>query len=275
MTALPEYEVLAIQYATVQRRPAENFLIADLHEGSMPMSYCVWLIRGGGRTILVDTGFNAEAAVQRRRDFIRCPTEGLRDLGITPQDVDDIIITHLHYDHAGNAILFPKAQFHLQEKEMQAATGPDMRHKLCRHAYEVEDVVHMVRQNFRERVRFVNGDSAVAPGISLHLVGGHTRGLQIVRVHTARGWVVLASDAVHYYDNVVKAMPFPGVVDVPALIEAGERCLSLADSGDHVVPGHDPLVFDLFPAHPTVPGVVVLSAAPLRPSPLAEMAAPI
>lgn len=275
MTTLPEYEVLAIQYASVQRRPSENFLIPDLHEGGMPMAYFVWLIRGNGRTILVDTGFNRDAAAQRRRDFIRCPTESLAALGVAPGDVSDIIITHLHYDHAGNAPLFPNARFHLQEQEMQGATGPDMRHKVCRHAYEVEDVVHMVRQNFRERVRFVNGDAPVAPGISLHLVGGHTRGLQIVRVNTAQGWLVLASDAVHYYANVVKAMPFPGVVDVPALIEAGERALSLADHGDLVIPGHDPLVLDLFPPHPVVSGVVTLSAPPTRPTPLAGLVAPL
>lgn len=273
MTTPPDYQVLAIRYATVSRRPSENFLIPDLHEGAMPMDYFVWLIRGAGRTILVDTGFNREAAAQRRRDFIRCPTEGLRELGVAPEDVTDIIITHLHYDHAGNAPLFPNARFHLQAREMQAATGPDMRHKVCRHAYEVEDVVHMVRQNFRERVRFVDGDAQVAPGVTLHLVGGHTRGLQIVRVSTARGWLVLASDAVHYYANVVKAMPFPGVVDVPALIEAGERALVLASHGDMVIPGHDPLVLDLFPAHPTVSGVADVGAPPLRPTPLADLTA--
>lgn len=271
MSDLPDYQVHAIQYASVQRRPSENFLIPDLHEGAMPMAYFVWLIRGAGRTILVDTGFNRDAAESRRRDFIRCPTEGLRALGVKPEDIDDVIITHLHYDHAGNAPLFPNARFHLQEKEMQAATGPDMRHKVCRHAYEVEDVVHMVRQNFRERVCFLNGDRDFAPGISLHLVGGHTRGLQIVRVHTARGWLVLASDAAHYYANVVEAMPFPGLVDVAALIEAGERALALAGHGDLVVPGHDPLVLDLFPPHPEVPGVVDVSAPPLRPTPLAGL----
>ena len=74
--------------------------------------------------------------------------------------------------------------------------------KPLRHAYSVRDVELMVRRLYNDEIAFHDGDSRIAPGIELIHVGGHTMGLQAVRVHTARGWVVLASDASHYYDNI-------------------------------------------------------------------------
>lgn len=265
---LPEFRVHAIQYASVARDPSMNFIGGDLHDGPLSMDYFVWLIEDGRRNILVDTGFGRRAAEQRGREYHRCPTEALEALGIVPADISDVIITHLHYDHAGNARLFPNARFHLQEAEMTHVTGKAMRHPVCRHPYDVEDVVYLVRENFNERVVFVDGDHEIVEGITVHLVGGHTPGMQVVRVRTKCGWLVLASDAAHYYDNLTKRRPFPIMVDLPGTLEAGERLLSLADHSDLVIPGHDPLVTELFPAHPSVAGVFELSGGPLRPGPL-------
>ena len=111
---LPTYEVYALRYATVDRKRRENFIATpDPHEGAMPMDYYVWLIRNGERVVLVDTGFNADAAEGEGRTFLRCPVDALTVLGIAPSTVRDVIITHLHYDHAGN-VLLPKARLHLQ-----------------------------------------------------------------------------------------------------------------------------------------------------------------
>ena len=112
---LPSYAVYALRYATVARRPHENFIAADPHDGPGTMDYFVWAIVGEGETFVVDTGFGAAAAAQRRRTLLRCPTEALRSLGIDAGSVRDVVITHLHYDHAGNLAKFPAARFHLQE----------------------------------------------------------------------------------------------------------------------------------------------------------------
>jgi glyoxylase-like metal-dependent hydrolase (beta-lactamase superfamily II) len=245
---VPFYEVFAIRYATVDRRAADNFLAKDVHDGPMPMDYFVWALKGSdGSAFVVDTGFNAAAAEKRRRHFLCCPTAGLEAIGLERHAVRDVVITHLHYDHAGNLDLFPNATFHLQDAEMAYATGRHMAHGIFNHAYEIEDVLLMVRRVYAGRVRFHCGDADLAPGISLHRIGGHTDGLQAVRVHTERGWVVLASDASHYYANMRQKSPFPIVHDIGAMMEGYRRLEALASSPDHIVPGHDPAVLRLYP----------------------------
>src|SRR5690348_586994 len=121
-----QYEVYALKYAHHERRAAENFIGGDPHDGPMPLDYFVWLIRGEGRELLVDTGFSRAMAARRGREHLRCPAEGLRLLGADAARIRDVVITHLHYDHVGNFELFPAATFHLQEREMGYATGKYM-----------------------------------------------------------------------------------------------------------------------------------------------------
>jgi glyoxylase-like metal-dependent hydrolase (beta-lactamase superfamily II) len=242
------YEVYAIKYAHHARRASENFIGGDPHDGPMPLDYFVWLIRGEGREIVVDTGFSAAMAAKRGRDHIRCPTEGLRLLGTDSKSVRDVIITHLHYDHVGNFDLFPAATLHLQDLEMRYATGRYMAHECFRGAYEVEDIVGMVRRVYENRVRFHDGDAEIAPGVSVHLIGGHTMGMQAVRVATRRGAVVLASDASHFYANMGETRPFPIVWSVADMVEGYGRLRALAESTGHIIPGHDPLVLERYPA---------------------------
>jgi glyoxylase-like metal-dependent hydrolase (beta-lactamase superfamily II) len=254
---LPEYEVYAVKYAHHMRRAAENFIGGDPHDGPMPLDYFVWLIRGGGREVVVDTGFSAAMGRKRGREHLRCPTEGLRLLGCDASKVQDVVISHLHYDHVGNFDLFPAATLHLQDGEMHYATGRHMAEKKHSFAYEVEEVVGMVRRVYENRVRFHNGDEEIAPGISLHLIGGHTMGMQAVRVATRRGWVVLASDASHFYANMEQTRPFPIVYSVDDMVAGYDKLRSLAASPGHVIPGHDPLVMQRYPAVKGLEGVVV------------------
>jgi glyoxylase-like metal-dependent hydrolase (beta-lactamase superfamily II) len=244
----PAYEIYAIKYAHHERTASQNFLGGDPHDGPMPLDYFVWLVRGEGRDLLVDTGFNAAAAARRQRQLLRPVEQALSLMGVGPEAVRDVVITHLHYDHVGNFDLFPRATFHLQDLEMQFATGRCMCHEPMRHAFDVEDVVGMVRNVYAGRVRFHAGDAQLAPGISVHLIGGHTMGLQVVRVATRRGHVVLASDASHYYANMGEGRPFPIVYNVADMMEGWGKLLALADSAAHVIPGHDPLVLERYPA---------------------------
>ena len=244
----PAYEIYAIKYAHHERTASQNFLGGDPHDGPMPLDYFVWLVRGEGRELLVDTGFNAAAAARRQRQLLRPVEQGLSLMGVEPGAVRDVVITHLHYDHVGNFDLFPRATFHLQDLEMQFATGRCMCHEPMRHAFDVEDVVGMVRTVYAGRVRFHAGDAQLAPGISVHLIGGHTMGLQVVRVATRRGHVVLASDASHYYANMGEGRPFPIVYNVADMMEGWGKLLALADCAAHVIPGHDPLVLERYPA---------------------------
>jgi glyoxylase-like metal-dependent hydrolase (beta-lactamase superfamily II) len=247
------YEVYAIRYATVARKSAENFIGGDPHEQGARMDYFVWLARNARRTFVIDTGFNAAAARKRKREFLRSPVDGLKLLGVDASEVEDVIITHLHYDHVGNFDLFPKARFHLQDREMAYATGRFMAIEHFAHAYEADEVVAMVREVYGGRVEFHDGDSTIAPGFSIHHIGGHTAGLQAVRVWTRVGWLVLASDASHYYANMNERRPFPIVANVTEMADGWRKLHELADAHRYVIPGHDPLVMQRYqasdPAH--------------------------
>lgn len=262
---LPDYEVYAVRYATVERRRSENFMAHDPHDGPMPMDYFVWVVRHADRVWLVDTGFNEKAAAQRAREFLRCPITALSSLGISPEHVSDVILTHLHYDHAGNVDRLPNARLHIQEAEMHYAVGRHMCFGLLRHPYAADDVVEVVRGVHANRVHFYDGDAQLAPGLHLVRVGGHTQGLQAVRVHTARGWLVLASDASHFYDNVSNESPFPIVFHVGEMLEGYRKLLTLADTFEHhFIPGHDPAVMSRFPAVDASGNeIVALHAAPV------------
>jgi glyoxylase-like metal-dependent hydrolase (beta-lactamase superfamily II) len=154
----------------------------------------------------------------------------------------------MHYDHCGNDELFPDATYHLQDQEMDYATGRCMCHREISKAFEADDVARMVHRVFAGRVRFHDGHSELAPGVSLHHIGGHTKGLQAVRVATARGNVVLASDASHFYAHMEQNRVFPIIYNVADMLEGYKTLRKLASSPRHVIPGHDPLVLDRYPA---------------------------
>jgi glyoxylase-like metal-dependent hydrolase (beta-lactamase superfamily II) len=258
------YELYAVRYATAMRRQADVFIGADLHDSTVPMDYFVWLARNELHTVVIDTGFDAAAALRRGRQLLREPGEGLKQLGVDCAEVKHVIITHLHYDHAGNLPLFPRATFHVQDREMAYATGRHMAHSFFSHAYELEGVLSMVRLVYGARVRFHDGDAEIVDGITVHHVGGHTLGLQVVRVWTRIGWVVLASDATHYLANMTSGRPFPIVADVTQMFAGWERLQQLATRPQYIIPGHDPAVMQRYrEPSPELRGVAVrLDAEP-------------
>jgi glyoxylase-like metal-dependent hydrolase (beta-lactamase superfamily II) len=243
------YEILALKYAELTtRRRFESFVAADDHDGPHPIDYFVWVIRNADRTIVVDTGFDAAEGAKRGRKVDRAPAAALEQIGVAAGSVEQVVVTHLHYDHAGTLGAFPKARFHLQEAEMAYATGPCMCHNFLRYPFTVEHVCDMVRNVYSGRVAFHDGDAEVAPGVTVHKIGGHSRGLQCVRVATATGPVVLASDCSHYYENFEQGKVFPITIDIADVLDGYVRLQALAGSPRRVVPGHDPLVLKRYPA---------------------------
>ena len=189
--ALPEYEIHAIRYATRDALRRDHFIGGDPHESPMPMDYFVWVITGPAGAFVLDLGFTEEMAKTRKRQFLRCPIDSLKLVGVDARDVKDVIVSHMHYDHVGNFHKFPNARFHLQAREMAYATGKYIRYPKIGHSYHVDDVVGMVRLNFKGKVELHEGTVELAPGITLHPAPGHADGLQVARVRTKRGWVRL------------------------------------------------------------------------------------
>lgn len=274
MSTPEQYEIYAIRYATSgpQRMRFHNCLFChpgDVHDALMPMDFFVWVVKNANRTVVVDTGSRDWKCRQRGHEFIRCPTEGLQALGLDPAKVDDVIVTHMHWDHAGNIDKFTNAKVHLQTAEMRNVTGQDMADPTINSYFLVDDVCTVVKRLFEGDVLFHEKTHEIAPGLTLHEVGGHSAGMQVVRVYTQRGWVVLASDATHFYTNYLDRNPFPVLFNFQDTIKGWDRCLELADSPDHVVPGHDPLVLARYPSVPGELGreVVRLDVDPILPMP--------
>ena len=180
--------------------------------------------------------------------------------------MEDVILTHMHYDHVGNFHKFPKARFHLQEPEIHYAVGRYMRHQHLARPFEPDDVCGIVRLNFDGRVTYHNGPADVLPGISIVPTGGHSAGLQFVKVNTRRGVVVLASDVSHFYENMDDYRPFAVGLHVGEMLDAFDALRAHAASPELIVPGHDPLVMRRYPAvSPQLEGIAVrLDVAPAQ-----------
>ena len=252
------YEILAIKYARhAQRSRAANFLWPDDHESQQPLDFYVWVIRNDKRTILVDTGYDSAEGLRRERPIEIEPVEALERIGIGAANLETVIVSHLHFDHAGTLDRFPAARFHVQQSEVAYATGPCMCEDILKKPYTADHVCSLVKKIYSGRVAFHDGDGQVAPGITVHAVPGHTRGLQCVRVETGSGPVVLASDATHYYENFERRQPFAVTVDVAETLRSYTRLEELAASRAHIIPGHDPLVLERYPAlNPQTRGTV-------------------
>ena len=242
------HEIFAVRYGRHERKKTENYVGGDPHDTIEALEYFVWAITGPQGTYIVDTGFDAAMAKKRKRVIDRPIGEGLTALGVRPDSVKDVIVSHLHYDHTGNYDLFPNARYHVQDTEMAYATGRCMCHPHQRIPFEEEDVVAMVRKVFAGRVCFHDGEDQIAPGITVHKIGGHSKGLQCVRVKTGRGMVVIGSDASHLYSHFEGGRVFPLTYNVGDVLEGYATMKRLASSIDHIIPGHDPLVMARYPA---------------------------
>lgn len=244
------FEVFAIRYAHHGDwpRPAQFLEPAGGGGESMAMDFYCWVAVGPKATFIIDTGCDADEAGRRGHDYLRSPIETLSALGVDVAAATDLILTHLHYDHVGNLAHFPAATMHLQEQEIDFATGPYMSERKYSLAYCPEHVGAVIGAVEGGRVRLYDGDADLAPGLSIHRVGGHTSGMQVVRVLTRRGWVVIASDAIHYYEELERGVPWTNAVDLGDMLAAHATLRGLADSEDHIVAAHDPRVLGLYPA---------------------------
>ena len=246
----PTYSIEAIRYATVPAFPLSGLVMGAPETGKIDIAMVVWLIRGGGKAILFDTGFHREKWMKQFTvaDYVR-PDEAVRAAGVPPEDVTDIVISHAHWDHMGGIDLFPRATVWIQKDEFAYYTGaawqPGGRHG----GIDPEDVAALVRSNTEGRLRLVDGDDVeLLPGVRAYTGARHTFASQYIRVDGEAPFV-LASDNCYLYRNLethaASATFTPE--DRDANLRAQERMVVLAGGRERVVPGHDPLQFARYP----------------------------
>lgn len=252
-------EVYAIRYARRDASAREHFYRGgEVDDRAMAMDYYIWVVRSGRNTVVLDTGFTAATAAERGRDYVASPVETLRALGIEPDEVDHLVLSHLHYDHTGHIDAFPNARIVVQEREVAFWTGPHAALGEYPLLASVGDIADLLAANQQGRVAWVDGDGEVVAGISVHLVGGHTPGSQVVRVETGGDPVVLAADASHFLANVEGERPYAIVTHLPDMYLAFRRLRELASPGATIIPGHDPEVMRRYAApDPALEGVTV------------------
>lgn len=266
----PLYEVVIARYGTRVGRRAEMFLNYHSYgepDGDMRMDYFVWIVRNDQRTILVDTGYAPPVGQARGRTLLTCPEDVYSALGVRASMAPLIAVTHAHYDHIGNIGLFPDSQLVISQREFQFWAGPYAGRDLFRDSVEDAELRSLRDAGRDGRVRLISGAEAIAPGIEMVDIGGHTPGQSVVKVPTPAGPVLLASDAVHFYEELDRDRPFSVVANLAEMYQALDRIRAMLRSGEvrHVVAGHDPAVFSrLGKAGQQVSGNVLVIGGPGR-----------
>lgn len=214
----------------------------DCHD-LWPIDYYTWVIVKGGVPYLFDAGFTPEEAERRgARHYLGSPLELLAQLGFSPDEVPVLVLSHLHYDHTGYIDAFPCARVLVQRREVEFWEGPYAMRGAYKHLRPDEDMRTLRQLIDRGQVELLGGDAEVIPGVTVHLLGGHTAGTQVVKVATARGPIVLASDASHFYANVEEDRPYGAVHQLDLMYAAFDALRELAGDRGVIVPGHDPRV---------------------------------
>jgi glyoxylase-like metal-dependent hydrolase (beta-lactamase superfamily II) len=246
---MDKYEVYAVRYATLA-----NFRVSSLIAGAeqsrrLDIAMMLWVLKGvDGRVAIVDTGFHRERYFTQFtvKDFIK-PSEAIAPLGLAPGDVTDILLTHMHWDHAGGVDLFPKARVWIQKDEYEYYTGEAWQQGTTHGGIDADDVLEIVKRNTAGAVTLLRGDDdTTLSGITFGIGGRHTWQSQFIVVHGTKHEIVIASDNIYLYENVDTHQPIAQTLDAISNLRTQDRMKSLASEPRYLIPGHDPAVFERF-----------------------------
>lgn len=239
--------------------PLSSCLLRGGSDELVDFSYAFWLVDHPDGLMLVDCGFHAAAAARKSIAYERTAVEALGLMGVAPEEIGVIVLTHLHFDHAGSLSDFPDATVYLQRSELDYFTGPLMRFPLCASGLDKDDLAALLDIRAAGRLELLDGDTAVASGVRTHHVGGHTPGSQLVSIEDSGRRVVLTADAAHLYANMEHGAPFPVLHDVPSSCIAFELINGMDDERSAIIPGHDGEVRRRYPTAPGAPAGAVLT----------------
>jgi glyoxylase-like metal-dependent hydrolase (beta-lactamase superfamily II) len=244
------YEAFALRFGILPAFPVSGLVAGADPSRTIDVPVMVWLLKGNGRQILIDSGFYRQKFIERWkvRDF-RSPAAATEAAGVKPDAITDVIISHVHWDHVDGVDLFPNATVWIQREEYGYYTGEAWQSGSTHGGVDEEDMRALLNVNMRGQLRFVNGDDQeIIPGIRCYTGGRHTWASQFVSATLAAGTAVFASDNVYLYENLDKHVSIAQTLDAASNLKAQDRIRTLASDPRLIVPGHDPAVFTRFPA---------------------------
>jgi glyoxylase-like metal-dependent hydrolase (beta-lactamase superfamily II) len=247
--APPSYEVYAIRFGVIPGFAVSGLVAGADSTRKLDIPVMVWLLKGSnGRRVLVDSGFYRQKFIDSWKvQNFRSPSDAVSAAGVRPEEVTDIIISHVHWDHVDGADLFPNATVWIQAEEYRYYTGDAWQSRNTHGGVDADDMQALLKINIAGRLMFVNGDDQEPiPGVRCYTGGKHTWASQYVGAQTAGGTVVLPSDNVYLYENLETRTAIAQTLDASSNLTAQDRIRRLATSPEMIVPGHDPAVFERF-----------------------------
>jgi glyoxylase-like metal-dependent hydrolase (beta-lactamase superfamily II) len=243
------YEVYAVRFATLANFPVSSLVAGADRSRRMDIAMMIWVLKGAsGRIAIVDSGFHRDRYFTQFtvKDYIK-PSEALAPLGINADEVTDLILTHMHWDHAGGLDLFPKARIWVQKDEYDYYTGEAWQSARTHGGIDADDVLEIVKRNTEGKVSFVRGDDDTSlAGVSFGIGGKHTFASQFAIVSTRAHSVAIASDNMYLYENLDTHTAIAQTLDAASNLRTQHRMKSLASEPRLLIPGHDPAVFSRF-----------------------------
>ncbi|MEQ6896152.1 N-acyl homoserine lactonase family protein [Microbacterium sp. KR10-403] len=240
MRAETTWQVVIIKHGTRMTTRSDAFMNYSFYgERDAPhrVDYYFWVLRRGDQAVIVDTGYSRHEGTRRGREVLIDPVDALRELGIDPEAGHPVVITHAHYDHIGNVDAFPNSPVYISRAELDFWTSPMARKTLFAHYGDPTSVDALEPARRQGRLHTFDSEVVVRPGIIASVVGGHTPGQSVVSVTTVEGVVMLASDAMHFHEELERDMLFQSMADLPASFDALERLRR--SPAARIVSGHD------------------------------------
>ena len=254
------YEIYGVRFAGYHGFPVSELVLGADTTRRTDLAFIVWVLKPAAsvaaapamssHVVLFDAGFYRDQFLAQWKpvDFVK-PSAAIEKAGIHPEDVTDVIISHIHWDHVDGADLFPRARVWLQRGEYEHYVGPDG--KPLARGIDTVDAAMLARLQQQGRIGLIDGDGkTVVPGIIAYTGGRHTYASEYITVATPHGTVVLASDNVYTYENLEKHLPIAATftpADSTSNRRAQDRMRQLVSNPRFILPGHDPTIFVRFP----------------------------
>lgn len=238
-----EYNIYALRYAGPFTSSGALLMWMKDWERVAERNYYLWCLKGVEETLIVDTGVSPEMARQRKLRGYISPAEILSRIDVNANEVKHVILTHIHWDHAGGLSLFPDAKIYIQEEEYRFWMEDPVAKRPPFGFYSDETVKANLNAIDRAgRLVLIGGDQEIFPGIECLLAPGHSVALQAVAVNTAKGTAILGSDTAHLFRNYREDWPSALINDMVAWMRTYDKLRARVASLDLLFPGHDPIM---------------------------------